>query len=146
PYSLEGIVKRERPEDKLQRGVIQHLHARGVPNSYFFHVPNGGQRSKIEAAILVGLGVRAGVPDIFIIMNARVFAMELKAPGRRPEPEQREALAALQRAGAITAVCDSIDQAVAILEGWGVLRGRAQLRTIGDLATRMDERQKIQQS
>jgi hypothetical protein len=139
-------MRRERPEDKIQSGVIAHLHARGVPNIFFFHVPNGGKRSKIEAAILYGLGVRAGVPDIFIIMNARVFAMELKAPGRRPESAQREALVALERAGAITAVCDSIDMAVAILEDWGVLRGRAALRTIGDLATRMDERQKIQQS
>lgn len=139
-------MRRGRPEDKIQRGVIAHLHARGVPNIYFFHVPNGGQRSKIEAAILNGLGVRAGVPDIFIIMNARVFAMELKAADRRITPEQREALNALERAGATVTVCNSLDQAVAVLEGWGVLRGRAALRTLGDLATRMDERQKIQQS
>jgi hypothetical protein len=139
-------MRRERPEDKIQRGVIAHLHARGVPNIFFFHVPNGGKRSKIEAAILQGLGVRAGVPDLFIIKGARVFAMELKAPGRLLRSAQREALAALERAGAITAVCDSIDMAVAVLEDWGVLRGKASLRTIGDLATRMDERRKIQQS
>jgi len=136
-------MRRQRPEDKLQRGVIAHLHARGVPNIFFFHVPNGGQRSKIEAAILSGLGVRAGAPDLFIVANGRTYAMELKAPGRLPSTAQHEALAALERAGAITAVCDSIDMAVAILEDWGVLRGRAALRTIGDLATRMDERQKI---
>jgi len=139
-------MRRARPEDKIQRGVIAHLHARGVPNIFFFHVPNGGQRSKIEAAILYGLGVRAGVPDLFIVANGRTYAMELKAPSRWLSPKQDEAMVALERAGAITAVCDSIDQAVAVLEGWGVLRGKASLRTIGDLATRMDERRKIQQS
>jgi hypothetical protein len=139
-------MRRARPEDKIQRGVIQHLHARGVPNIFFFHVPNGGQRSKIEAAILYGLGVRAGVPDLFIVANGRTYAMELKAPSRWLSPKQDEAMVALERAGAITAVCDSIDMAVAVLEDWGVLRGRAALRTIGDLATRMDERRKIQQS
>ena len=33
-------MRRERPEDKIQRGVIAHLHARGVPNIFFFHVPS----------------------------------------------------------------------------------------------------------
>jgi hypothetical protein len=139
-------MRRERAEDKIQRGVIAHLRARGVPNIFFFHVPNGGKRSKIEAAILYGLGVRAGVPDLFIIKDARVFAMELKARDGRLSPQQLDALEALKRAGVTTAVCYSVDHAVAMLEDWGVLRGRAELRTIGDLATRMDERRKIQQS
>lgn len=31
-----------------------------------YHIPNGGQRSKSEAARFKAAGVRAGVPDIFL--------------------------------------------------------------------------------
>ncbi len=31
-----------------------------------FHIPNGGKRSKAEAARFKAMGVRAGVPDLFL--------------------------------------------------------------------------------
>ena len=88
---------RPSPEAQIQRAVFQHLRARGAPGVFAFHPANGGYRKPVEAAILKGLGVVAGVPDVIAIHNGRVFAMELKAPGGRATDKQLEAIAASTR-------------------------------------------------
>jgi hypothetical protein len=118
--------RRSRPEDAIQRAVFQHLAARAAPNVYAFHVPNGGHRKPIEAAILKGLGVRPGTPDVFLVREGRCYALELKAEDGRPTEAQLAAIAALERAGAFTSVTYGLDRALATLEAWGLLRGRAK--------------------
>jgi hypothetical protein len=114
-----------REEQAIQRAVFQHFEKRGAPGVFAFHVPNGGYRRLVEAAILKGLGVIPGVPDVIAIKGGRVFALELKAPGGRRSPAQRAALSALERAGASIALAHSLDGALFWLELWGLLRGRA---------------------
>jgi hypothetical protein len=46
------------------------------------NVPNGGWRSPIEAAILKGLGVQPGVPDLILVRDGRPFALELGPGGK----------------------------------------------------------------
>lgn len=50
---------------------MQWVH-RCVPETQaiIYHTPNGGRRSKREAGILKAMGVRAGVPDLAIILPA----------------------------------------------------------------------------
>ena len=120
-------MKNGRPEQILQRCVFDHLRLRGQPGAFFFHVPNGGYRTPIEAKIMKGLGVRAGVPDLLVIYQGQVYGLELKAPNGRTTPQQNCALADMEAAGAHTAVAIGIDQALATLEGWGLLRGKAFL-------------------
>jgi hypothetical protein len=114
-----------RPEDAIQRAVFQHLRARGAPNVFAFHPANGGYRKPVEAAILKGLGVVAGVPDVIAIHKGRCYAMELKAEGGRPTETQLATIAAMEAAGAFTAIAEGLNRALAILEAWGLLRGRA---------------------
>jgi hypothetical protein len=116
--------RRPRPEAAIQRAVFQHLRARGAPGVFAFHCPNGGYRKPVEAAILKGLGVVAGVPDVIAIHNGRVFALELKAEGGRATPKQLDVLAAMEAAGAFTCIAEGLDRALACLEGWQLLRGR----------------------
>lgn len=52
-------------EDDLQINCIKWLFAQ-YPNIPAFHVPNGGSRNKIEGRKLKMMGVRRGVPDVFI--------------------------------------------------------------------------------
>jgi hypothetical protein len=73
-------MTRSRPEQQIQRAVFKHLALRGAPAMFAFHPANGGWRSRVEAAILKGMGVKAGVPDIIAIKNGRCYALELKAP------------------------------------------------------------------
>jgi hypothetical protein len=121
------MSRRQHPEDQIQRAVFEHLRVRGAPDVFAFHVPNGGWRSRIEAAILEGLGVRAGVPDVIVVKNGRTYALELKTPGGRLTEAQYAAHAALRTAGAAVATSFSLDDALAQLERWGLLRGRAAI-------------------
>ena len=122
---MSGARHRRSPEAAIQRAVFQHLRARGTPGVFAFHPANGGYRKPVEAAILKGLGVVAGVPDVIAIHNGRVFAMELKAPGGRATVKLLEAIAAMREAGAFVALAEGLDRALACLEAWGLLRGRA---------------------
>jgi len=117
---------RQRPEAAIQRAVFQHLGARGAPGVFAFHPANGGYRKPVEAAILKGMGVVAGVPDVIAIHNGRCFALELKAEGGRATDKQLEAIAAMEAAGAFTAIAEGLDRALACLEAWGLLLGRSQ--------------------
>jgi hypothetical protein len=111
-------------EQEIQRAVFQHIKQRGAPDVYAFHVPNGGYRRPIEAAILRGLGVKPGVPDIVAIRDGKVFALEIKTESGRPTDSQLAAIEAIRRAGGFAAICYGLDRALACLEAWGILRGR----------------------
>ena len=99
-------MTRRSPEAQIQRSIFQHLRVRGTPGMFAFHVPNGGYRRPVEAAILKGLGVVAGVPDIIIVHEGRCYGLELKAKGGRATPKQLEAIAAMEAAGAFTAIAE----------------------------------------
>src|SRR5690348_9732237 len=107
--------RRARPEDQIQRAVFQHFKARGAPGVFAFHVPNGGKRKPIEAAILKGLGVKAGVPDVIAVKSGHAYGLELKADDGRPTARQIETLQAMQAAGATVAVAAGLDAALRML-------------------------------
>src|ERR1700730_8503063 len=115
-------------EQQIQRALFDHLRLRAAPGVFAFHVPNGGYRQPIEAAIMKGLGVKAGVPDVLAIYKGRCYALELKAEGGRATPKQLEAIAAMEAAGAYCAIAEGSDRALAVLERWGILRGHKQCR------------------
>src|SRR5262249_56735060 len=113
PTARGRVMKRTRPEQAIQRAVFEHLRARGAPGVFAFHPANGGYRKPVEAAILKGLGVKPGVPDVIAIHNGRCFALELKAAGERATDKQLETIAALREAGAFTAIAEALDPALA---------------------------------
>jgi hypothetical protein len=117
--------RRARPEDIIQRAVFQHLRARKAPGTFAFHVPNGGKRKPIEAAIMKGLGVTAGVPDIIAIRAGHAYGLELKADGGEPSQKQIDVMAAMEAAGGTVALAIGLDAAIAQLEAWGLLKGNA---------------------
>lgn len=123
--------RQSRPEDAIQRAVVQHLRQRGVPGLIFWHTPNGGKRSPIEGAIFKALGVRAGVSDIIAVHDGKIFALELKAEGGTPTEAQLTFLSDMEKAGAYTGWVVGVDAAICALEDWGLLRGSARLAFSG---------------
>jgi hypothetical protein len=104
-------VKRE--EQELQRAAVHLLELLFPPYIspvVWFHVPNGGARSKAEAAILKGLGVRAGVSDLVLLWGASSAVIELKTDSGRLAQSQVEFFGWCDVAGVPTAVCRSLPE------------------------------------
>src|SRR6266567_4314279 len=116
------MARHRRPESQVQHAVFQHLAVRAATGTFVFHCPNGGWRSKVEAGIMKSLGVMPGVPDVIAIRKGEIFALELKAPGGRLSSAQTDCHGRLRAAGAKVATAVGIDEAVAVLEEWRILR------------------------
>lgn len=118
-------MKRQRPEDALQRQAAAFLDTALPHGAAWFAVPNGGARSKTEAAIMAGLGVKAGAPDLLVFWDGKCFAIELKAEHGRLSETQKEMHASLRRADIPVNVCTTLHAMVTWLESWGVpFKGR----------------------
>jgi hypothetical protein len=112
-----GKGVREYPEEAAGRELVkwaaqfrfEHPALGSVlVGDYLVHNANGGARSRIEAAILIGQGVRPGFPDYTLylpIARYHGLVLELKAPdGAKPTAEQLNILARIERAGYAAAV------------------------------------------
>ena len=49
------------------------------PYALIFAIPNGGKRNIITATIQKKEGVVAGIPDLAIISNSKIFFIEIRA-------------------------------------------------------------------
>jgi hypothetical protein len=82
----------------------------------WFHVPNGGKRSKAVAGKLKAQGVKRGVPDNFILRptkGAPGVVVELKRlKGGVVSEEQEGWIALLQSFGWIVGVCKGAHEAI----------------------------------
>ena len=79
-----------------------------------FHVPNGGHRNKTVAAKLKREGVKAGIPDIFLLVprnGHHGLIIELKAKGRGPTRAQEGWLERFGRRGYLALVCHGFEDA-----------------------------------
>ena len=109
---------RNYTESALQRSVIGWCllcaSYKGKPLSdYLFHVPNN-RRTRIEGAILKGLGVKAGVTDLVLPIRTQDFGslyLELKVASRTLTDEQIAYHQLLIAAGQRTATAWSLDEA-----------------------------------
>jgi hypothetical protein len=119
-------VTRRHPEQEIQRSVVSHLRCRGARGAVWWHTPNGGFRRRTEAAILKGLGVRAGVADICVVHEGKFFALELKAPSGRSTEAQMAFRDEINAAGGFAAEVVGLDAAIRCLESWGLLKGSLQ--------------------
>jgi hypothetical protein len=116
------VTRHRQPEAQLQRAVLDHLCWRGVPGLFVFHYPADGWRSPTEAAIMKGMGVVAGIPDLLILYEGRLYGLELKVTGGRLTTAQIETQEHMRAAGAMIATAAGINAAVEQLKQWRLLR------------------------
>lgn len=118
------MTHRHRPEQQLQIAVVRFLD-QALPNSArCWHTPNGGWRTKAEAGGFKAMGVRLGMPDLFVFHDKQLFAIELKAGRTIATDAQQAMLDALHIAGAKTAVCRSLEEVEKFLAAFMPLKGR----------------------
>lgn len=130
-----------RPEEQLQRDLVQHLRLRLEPPWMFWANTNQrGTRKPWEQAILVALGLKAGIPDLFVLGPcSKLIGIECKAPpeiGKRgvvskAKPRLNEAQQVMfptfAGLGVPVIVVRDIDDAIAALSSLGAkFRGRVR--------------------
>jgi hypothetical protein len=118
--------KRDNPEGRLQRAIVQHLMLAGVPGMIFFSVPNESKRSIPVAMDLKAKGLRAGVSDLVILKDGAAYCLEVKAKGEKQSEKQLLFEMDCGFAGVPYAVVDNIDAAICQLRTWQVIRPLAR--------------------
>lgn len=101
---------RSGSEDGHQLALFCWCATSGIPElKWLFHIPNGGSRHIAEAGKLKAMGVKSGVPDIFLPIGRNGFKglwIELKKPVKGiVSKEQHEWLDFLFTQGYATLVC-----------------------------------------
>ena len=79
-----------------------------------YHIPNGGKRSKSEAARFRAMGVKAGVSDLFLPCARGGYHglyVEMKALDGRPSAEQKKFAEAVRREGYKCVFCYGAEEA-----------------------------------
>lgn len=99
-------MKTRHPESAMQQWFIdacwRHPVARRI-----YAIPNGGKRSKIEAAIMKAEGVKAGMPDTHLPVargGCIGLYIELKCGSNSPSDEQEKRIVELAEEGHAVAV------------------------------------------
>lgn len=125
-------ARRSNPEDALQLAVIAYLDVALPVGAVWWATPNGGHRNPVTARRLKSLGVKAGIPDLFVLHQGQLIGVELKAPPKRlpsgklskAKPQlkasQGNMLPMLAQAGCPTLVCQSLEQVEQGLRALGV--------------------------
>tara|TARA_R110000803_G_scaffold28011_8_gene65121 strand:- start:9556 stop:9921 length:366 start_codon:yes stop_codon:yes gene_type:complete len=96
--------------------------ANGRPElSLLFHVPNGEKRNRVTAIKLKKMGVKPGVPDLFLPVSRGTFHglwVEMKKPGGTVSTKQLEWVLGLQAQGYRVDVADGFEAARDTIEGY----------------------------
>ena len=101
-------------ESVLQRNCVSWFRLQyPLIARLLFAVPNGGGRSRVEAAIMKGEGVTAGVADLILLMPRGRYAslcVELKTHTGRQSSSQKEWEKAAAKAGNCYVVCRTFEE------------------------------------
>lgn len=89
-------------------------------NAFAFAVPNGGNRSLIEAVNLKRQGVKAGVPDIIIIYGGKAHGLELKAKAGKVSDSQKVTFPLMRGAGMRIEVARDFHEAITLIGEMGI--------------------------
>lgn len=115
--------KRKQPEDSFQSHLMKELVFRLRPEVICAAIPNGAFRHRRTAAVLKATGVKRGMSDlVFIYENGQTAWLELKTPKGVLSDVQLGIQYRLGQLGHKYAVARDINQALAQLAVWGLLK------------------------
>lgn len=114
-------------EDREQQTVIEWASWQEAAHPELLNlyaIPNGSKRTKGHGGKLVGQGMKAGVPDLCLAWPAEVNGVQYhglyvemkRVRGGRVEPEQRDWLNRLDKAGYLALVAKGAGEAIGIIQ------------------------------
>ncbi len=119
PFHSRPRKKREYPESRLQKAIVQHLLFSGA----FFHsIPNQRQCSVQEHARLKAEGLRKGVADLLIVVDGKAHYMECKSGTGKLSPDQADFAMDCDLNGIPYACVDNITKALETLTAWRAIK------------------------
>ncbi|MFW1924260.1 VRR-NUC domain-containing protein [Acinetobacter geminorum] len=117
-------------EDQEQMTLMSWAHhvkfGNGRLSDYLIHIPNGGSRNEIEAAKFKKMGVKAGVPDLqLLVPNGLIHGLwiELKSKAGKLQPSRRLMMQRLEEQGYMCKVCFGADEAIQEIKKYLCLNG-----------------------
>lgn len=106
-------------EDFLQKACVQWFDLKYPKLKLrLHHSPNGGKRNAIEAAKFKQMGVRAGFPDLILLIPNRFYpfcGVELKTRTGRQSEHQKDYQKEFESIGAKYVVCKSLDEFIKVV-------------------------------
>ena len=81
-------------------------------------IPNGGQRSALEAKIMKGEGVLAGFSDLIVIAKGNVLFVEVKTKDGKQSDFQMKFQSDVERLGFQYSICRSLEDFIMTVEKW----------------------------
>jgi hypothetical protein len=110
-------------EHDIQTRAINLIKTLLKPDIHIYAIPNGGYRRPSEAIRLKAEGVKAGIGDlIFLAPNRVVGFLEMKTKRGSLTDEQEGFMAICIRHGHLWGMARTVDEAVAVVRSWGMLR------------------------
>jgi hypothetical protein len=123
PAELRTTRRKNDEEDQLQIALVGHLERRSHKDIIWYMVGNGTAKSKAVAGKAKAMGQRRGVGDMaFVLKGGQAAFLELKVGKNVASADQEEFAQRCEKIGALYAIVWGIDQALAVLEVWQVLK------------------------
>jgi hypothetical protein len=117
PFNLTYL---DPSEDEIHEAVASLLDRALPPTACWYSVEHRNAKDAVEGAKRKRRGVRAGIPDITIIYGRVAHFIELKARAGVVSSAQEGMRTRLTGAGALWAVCRSVDDVVRQLRDWRI--------------------------
>lgn len=115
--------KRGNPEHKIQVALCDYFAIAKRDDAHMFAIPNQSNRHIANAAKMKAEGVRAGTPDLCVMMAGGAVAwLEMKAPNGTLSPAQKWFRDLCGRLGHQWGVAHSVEEALVLLTKWGALK------------------------
>lgn len=109
-------------EDSLQKSCVRWFdYAHPKYRLRIHHSPNGGYRNAIEAAKFKQMGVRAGFPDLILLIPNKFYpfcGIELKIKTGRQSENQKAYQKEFESIGALYVVVRSLDEFIKVVEDY----------------------------
>jgi hypothetical protein len=115
-------MARKREEESHQKAFFQWLSL-NHPTAYAltWHCPNGGKRNAIEGAKFKEMGVKPGVPDVFMAVPIHPYHglfIEFKAGKNKLTPYQETMMSSLSKEKYRVELCYSVDDAIEVVKAY----------------------------
>lgn len=112
--------KRIYREFTIQKSFFEELSYYAI-GSYVFHIPNGGYRHSLEAKRFKSIGVKSGIPDVFVAIPTLSYAglfIEFKSESGEISKAQKDIIEQFIAVGYKVIVCYSPKEAIDGLKGY----------------------------